>query len=457
MNLRNAALLLLFLIILGAAIWRSCTPDPAKNMCAYNFPSYNPDFPPPTGTPPGDIFALSQDYPETYATETVAWTGIDFKTAPVAYAQAVLDYCFEGNIAVDFKVQNNTVRKWYHVPWLHYGPNGREWRRGLTRERNSRPGELHPNQSGPSDTTFSWAVGFYNPAGGYTLRRVWPDCGKNLPDPRACNFPEKTVTFKLLFTSATDAQVPFMTGSKPWTVNTGPPAGPRTDHSMRLLQVDIAVKDSRSPIGWVFGTYIYDGSASGADWWNKLKLVGLSWGNDPTVTSHMTDSGAFTNPDIHESFLNTALIPTAATPVNAARAMHFGLGGRLNGPVDNPISSCTSCHGKAAVLKDTAPDPITNIGRTPRVVPRNVQNPSQMTTLKFNDFFGVNSTAGTDDINYNCFISDIPDGCNDPSIITTFIKTDYSLQVATGIERFYSSIASRAQAFLDAESAAPKR
>lgn len=28
---------------------------------------------------------------------------------------------------------------------------------------------------------------------------------------------------------------------------------------LRLLQVDFAVRDDRAPIGWVFGTLIYDG------------------------------------------------------------------------------------------------------------------------------------------------------------------------------------------------------
>ena len=53
----------------------------------------------------------------------------------------VLAYCLEGNTGIDFKVQNNTVRHWYHAPWLHYGANGREWHHGLTGERQSRPGD----------------------------------------------------------------------------------------------------------------------------------------------------------------------------------------------------------------------------------------------------------------------------------------------------------------------------
>jgi len=39
-------------------------------------------------------------------------------------------------------------------------------------------------------------------------------------------------------------------------------AGKRNDRAsdLRLLQVDFAVRDDRAPIGWVFGTFMYDGN-----------------------------------------------------------------------------------------------------------------------------------------------------------------------------------------------------
>jgi hypothetical protein len=30
---------------------------------------------------------------------------------------------------------------------------------------------------------------------------------------------------------------------------------------MRLIQVDFAVRDDRAPIGWVFGTFMYNGNS----------------------------------------------------------------------------------------------------------------------------------------------------------------------------------------------------
>jgi hypothetical protein len=454
MDKRNVVLMFLAIIVIAAVIWRACqNKSNPLTSCQYNFPSYNPDYPPPAGTPPTEIFQLSQDYPDSFSEEFLPWTAIDFRNEPQAYAQAVLAYCLEGNVPVDFRVQQNAVRKWFHAPWLHYGPKGREWHRGLTLERSSRSGELHPNQTSPAA---SWAVGFYNDRGGYTIGKVWGDCGNGLPDPRKSVFPEGAVAFKLLFSSASDTQVPYLQNSLSWLVNIGTIGGPRSDRTMRLLQMDIAVKDQRSPIGWVFGTFVYDGFATGNSPFERLQLVGLSWGNDPTVTSRMADNGAFINADLRESYINPALIPSGTT-VNEARVYHVGLGGRLNGPVDNPVSSCTSCHGKASVLKELHPNPIENIGRMPRMIPRAVNQPSQMTIPKFNDFFGINIPPGTDDILYNCYISGLDATCTSPNPMYEFIKTDYSLQVAEGIENYYSSIQQRATEFIQQNMNSPHR
>ncbi len=66
-----------------------------------------------------------------------------------------------------------------------------------------------------------------------------------------------------------------------------------------------------------------------------MKLVGLMWGNDPTLTLEKFTTGA--RPV--ESYISP-LAPTYAL-------VHLGWGKRLNGPVDNPASSCLSCHSTA--------------------------------------------------------------------------------------------------------------
>jgi len=166
--------------------------------------SYSP--PPGWNSAAGDpVFVLSQDYPTTDPSLSLEqpWKAIDFHQQPAAYMQAVIDYCYQGNVEVEFRGQDNATRKWYHAPWLHPGTNGREFAHGLTGERLSRARELAATQS---STFHNFAVGLYNAAGGYAIGRVWAD--PNHPDASKAVFPEGTVAFKLLFTMAAKDQVP---------------------------------------------------------------------------------------------------------------------------------------------------------------------------------------------------------------------------------------------------------
>src|SRR5205823_14388543 len=102
------------------------------------------------------------------------------------YLQAVLAYALDGNDAVQWKVQDNAVRKWYHAPGLlgtataTNAAAGREFIRGLTRERVSPVKELHDNQD---KRLTNWAVGFYNPIAAYTIGKARAD--PPAPDPAA--------------------------------------------------------------------------------------------------------------------------------------------------------------------------------------------------------------------------------------------------------------------------------
>jgi hypothetical protein len=107
---------------------------------AQAFPDFHEPAPPTGWT--GPVFQLSQDYPSTRPqAETLPWKTINFKTRPADYLNAVLNYCYDGNIAVDWRGQDNPVRKWYHAPWLHSGDKGREFVRGTTRERTTPPSD----------------------------------------------------------------------------------------------------------------------------------------------------------------------------------------------------------------------------------------------------------------------------------------------------------------------------
>jgi hypothetical protein len=374
---------------------------------AQQFPSFHPDYPPPPDWT-GAVFSLSQAYPQTLPPSVEhAWQQIDFKTDAFQYLRAVLDYALEGNVEADWNVAANTVRKWYHAPWMHPGCGGREFARGLTRERSSRPGELHANQTRFVD---NWAVGIYNPPGGFVLGQVWKD--PSAPDPSQANFPEGTVGIKLLFTAAAPEQVPYLQNSLVWQGNIYADTGrnpcasahserPRVMRDLSLLQLDVAVRDSRAEeTGWVFGTFVYDASAEGETAFDRLVPVGVMWGNDPSVTDDMRRDGAFVNASLEENVINAGLIRSGDSwPENRAFVTHFGLGGRVNGPVDNKISSCMSCHGFSA--EPSQP-----------VVP-NVAEPEDYLDGDFKTFF-----------------ANVGPGAIDTG---TFTRLDYSLQLAFGI------------------------
>lgn len=328
--------------------------------CSYHFSLGQPvmasslDAVPPGWT--GKVFELSKSYPTTLPAATQPWKAFDFKTQQIQYINAVKQYVLEGNLSIDWVFKNNTVRKWYHTPAMVWGPNGREFINGMTRERSSRPGELHPSQ-----TSFfqNWAVGFYNPRGGYKIGKVYAD--PNHPAAAQAIFPEGTVAAKLLFTNATVAQVPYLANAFTWQANIHTAQSGTTSRSpatVRLLQMDIAVKDNRagSTTDWVMITFAYHKDAPGATPWDRLVPVGLQWGNDPT---HLAAGDPLTETWINPAFKTLFTVGTWH--------MHTGYNGRFNGPVDNPKSACLSCHG-------TAQDPSASTGMVPTTSAASIAN-----------------------------------------------------------------------------------
>lgn len=306
----------------------------------------------------GRVFKPSYAFPtQKPVSEPRPWEGIDFKVDAAGYMATVLNYLLEGQDRSTWDVTANSVRTWFHGPWMGPGGNGREFISGLTRERSSRPGELGPNQTACRQ---NWAVGFYNPVGGFTLGQVWGPVasGAGKPDLGGLPFTVGTVVAKLLYTEATATEVPLLTGApevqgninlraNPTDINCPTNTDPRVPSTLRLLQLDIAVRDARAnETGWVFGTFVYDGRVAGSDPWAKLKPVGLMWGNDPDLT----DSDAAQGKKPVESVVLS----------DFGLGRPFGRGGRMNGPVDNPISACISCHMTAQWPNPAAVTPPTN-------------------------------------------------------------------------------------------------
>src|SRR5262245_60341947 len=286
---------------------------------------------PPSGWS-GRTFQLRRDYPTARpAPGTLPWKGIDYTTDPEKYVSAVLQYCLDGNTdpSTDWQQHLKTSgRIWYHAPWLHaHEWKGREFINGLTQERIAEAGDLHQKQT---TRVQNWAVSMYNPLGGYVFGQVWN--APSPPDISNVKFDDGTVAVKLLFTTATVGQVPFLTGAKEWDAHIGawnaarglyqrtnppcvaalsqgtPPDQATEVQKVRLLQFDVAVRDERpgAPTGWVFGTFIYNGNGAGATPYDKLVPVGLMWGNDPGVTEAGVQMGTQT---IQQSWINPSARP----------------------------------------------------------------------------------------------------------------------------------------------------
>jgi hypothetical protein len=164
----------------------------------------------------------------------------------------------------------------------------------------------------------------------------------------------------------------------------------RKPQIVRLLQIDIAIRDKRadSTTGWIFGTFSYDATAAtapGATAMDRMVPVGIMWGNDPHLDQTAFDAGV----RVRESWIN----PAIRTP------QHLGWLGRLNGPVDNPQSSCLSCHATAQVPSISS------------IVPNTM--PGDPRTMRW--------------------FRNIPAGGN---FDARAIGTDYALQVAFGIQNY---------------------
>ena len=357
------ALAFTLLFVLG----RNVTLMPAQQKAAHAvagtkllpaFPDFGNMLPPSDYN--GRTFKLSQDYPRVKPAMDPAVQKIlqiDYTKNWKKYALAVRDYVFQGNIergvTDSFYLEENPVRRWYHVPWQHYGPFGREGIHGLTKEGPEQPQTLAPTQTQEWQT---YAVGFYNAPGGWMIGRVWADPNNPRPDiMQKEGFPIGTVVGKVLFTTAPPSQVPYLSAPIEWLAYTTksfkpisnyPKDNPRSITTVRFIQMDIMVRDPRAAKtgGWVFGTFVYNGALAGQNtnpWYNTVP-VGLQWGNDPGVTSHAGGNPAPTkteiNPDLKETVINTS---------DDLPPMHLGFGLRLNGPVDNTMSSCMSCHSTA--------------------------------------------------------------------------------------------------------------
>lgn len=363
--------LLAILCVLGAPA--GAQTSASNDTCRGSYPDYL-DLPDGSNSPPagwtGPVFRLSQAFPAKSVTpDARPWRKFNPFTAENAeqrskqalgYIGAVYDYILEGNVKGgdpnnDFALCDNPVRPWFHVPWMHFDQlKGREFVHGMTKELTAAVGKFDPAQKNREQ---AWAVGFYNAPGAHTIGQVFPPGG---PDAGTSDirFAEGTVVGKVLMTTASPAEVRFLEGSPEWLANIHAsvecakdrrsPDCARKVRTMRFVQFDVAVVDGRSPYGWVFGTFIYNAAVNSAQPWRRVAPVGLMWGNDPGVRPEFVDGKRIEPSDPKE--LSQSVLFIDRLP-QFFHTKDLGCAGRLDGPVDNPSSSCMSCHMTASIPK----------------------------------------------------------------------------------------------------------
>ncbi|KAG8693644.1 hypothetical protein FRC08_008989 [Ceratobasidium sp. 394] len=256
-------------------------------------------------------------------------------------------------VQCDFEAHKCTTRDWYHAPWLHYGPTGREPLRGLTSERPVPPYELGRSQK---NFVQFWACGYYNATAASVYGQMWQDPNKPSWD-RDIQFPEGSLVFKVLMSNASDEDVPTQKGSPIWSAvicpdspqrDQPPVLGNRNNFAsdVRLMGIDFAVRDTRAPIGWVFGTFMYDSRKTESNPWYRTIPIGIQWGNDPQLTQKRYEMGE----TVKESWINPAA-EELRVDLGGFRPF-WGWNGRLNGAVDKFMSACASCHSTASRYGD---------------------------------------------------------------------------------------------------------
>lgn len=331
---------------------------------------------PPAGWT-GPVFKLSRNYPrETPVCDSPwlrrkvdfndpapKWPGVNNEWS--GYVQDIVNYVKEGQDPdlrdeIGWRSEVSGSTRWFHVPWMAFdGERGREFVHGLTNELSTAestfdgpgrgsgahrmPGATLQNGVDPLFET--WSIGFYNACGAATLGQGWPASGepatykdeKGRLLARGMPFPEGTVVVKLLNTTADETDVPYLKGSTSWQANAHKETGPTTYSTcerevrrVHLVQIDLAVVDTRSPTRWVYSTLGYDGNLPGKTVWDRMKPLGVQWGNDHSSFPAVAQSQS---KPVRETLLSPMNIPE-----------HYGCNKRLAGVVDQPNSSCVSCH-----------------------------------------------------------------------------------------------------------------
>jgi hypothetical protein len=333
------------------------------------------------GNTTGITFKLKSDYPtQAGGAEHLnrPWKEMNLRDEVESekFTLLVLSYFLKSMVHDPKNVNNNFIPKnsptstyWCHMPWLNQGNSRREAIHGLTQERPMAVSSMYPNATRGSN----WGIGFYNAEGCQTIGRIFGTGDNPKPKPdwqKGVTWNDGTVSIKTLFTTS---KFDTLNGAFVWQANVSEPnSSTRQVKDVSMVQIDIAVKDStlkgtRPEINhWMMSTNYYDPTYSMIEHAKRLNYLETI---RPYI-SKMLDSkdnplprfaGIFRMRPIgiqtgHEAPNGTVDSDSYIFPGSLTNQVE----GRVNGPADNPKSSCLSCHATAGTGVAMSPGFMTN-------------------------------------------------------------------------------------------------
>lgn len=311
-------------------------------------------------------FSLRADYNNAPdKDEEKPWKGLDLKDPKqsLKFTLLVQKYFYENmanqnpkNPDFNFIAANNKNRFWCHMPWMNVGVAGREAVHGLTQERDLVPSLQIPAYMKSSPGT-NWGIAYFNSTACRGIKDVFGtiDSPKISPEfDRDSFFGDGTLITKILFTTA---NYPDIAGAYTWNAHVNEVGSTeRAIKTVRHIQMDIAVKDASlvgtNPLlkNWVMAGFYYDPTYD-YDKEYKPLLDGMEnpiscIPNLPKELLKMRPMGVQTGFDGPAETIDTIVFKGSSTN---------GLKGRLNGPADNPKTSCLGCHAAAGTQAKMVP------------------------------------------------------------------------------------------------------
>ena len=295
--------------------------------------------PPPKSIYSGPLFQLRHDYPHTakrtvgvHPWRTAIKNGKITQSNAKAYVEALKRYISKDMRKILFNYKNWKPKSepWWESIWLG---QVREPIHGLYVGSGFPAGTL----DGQNIDITTYVFTMYDKIAAPALGHIWNKSPyyPNITNPGA-QTPEGGIVIKFAFQTACGSDWPAMKGAAMWQAyaplnpsngsgqkNTSCPNngskgknGPALTN-LYLMQFDIIVKDSVSApkTGWVFSTLVYDKDAPGKDAWDKMVVLGATWGNR----------------SLQDNWVNQK------TPKYARSTL--GWQGRLSGPNDGAVAA----------------------------------------------------------------------------------------------------------------------